>query len=51
VVRWLNREGITSRKGCAFTRNALVKLLNNPMYRGEIAHKNRARCIRASTKP
>ena len=43
VVRWLRREGITSRKGCAFTRNALVKLLNNPMYRGEIAHKNQGK--------
>jgi len=43
VVRWLRREGITSRKGCAFTRNALVKLLNNPMYRGEIAHKNKGK--------
>lgn len=43
VVRWLRREGITSRKGCAFTRNALVKLLNNPMYRGEIAHKSRGK--------
>jgi DNA invertase Pin-like site-specific DNA recombinase len=43
VVRWLRREGITSRKGCAFTRNALVKLLNNPMYRGEIAYKNKGK--------
>jgi len=43
VVRWLRREGITSCKGCAFTRNALVKLLNNPMYRGEIAHKNKGK--------
>jgi hypothetical protein len=43
VVRWLRHEGITSRKGCAFTRNALVKLLNNPMYRGEIAHKNKGK--------
>jgi len=26
VVRWLRREGITCRTGCAFTRNALTRL-------------------------
>ncbi|MDP1904527.1 MAG: recombinase family protein [Pseudomonadota bacterium] len=41
VVRWLAAEGITSRKGTAFTKQALWKQLNNRIYLGEISHKGK----------
>lgn len=43
VVRWMKKEGITSRKGGTIAKNALWKLLNNPTYRGDIAHKNQGK--------
>jgi len=41
VVRWLAAEGITSRKGTPFTKQALWKQLNNRLYLGEISHKGK----------
>jgi site-specific DNA recombinase len=41
VVRWLAAEGITSRRGTPFTKQALWKQLNNRLYLGEISHKGK----------
>lgn len=41
VVHWLATEGITSRRGTPFTKQALWKQLNNRIYLGEISHKGK----------
>jgi DNA invertase Pin-like site-specific DNA recombinase len=41
VVRRLAAEGITSRRGTPFTKQALWKQLNNRLYLGEISHKGK----------
>jgi site-specific DNA recombinase len=41
VVRWLAAEGITSRRGTPFAKQALWKQLNNRIYLGEISHKGK----------
>ena len=42
VVGWLSEQGITSRRGAPFSKQALWKLLNNRIYRGEIVHRGQA---------
>ncbi|MHB1100064.1 MAG: recombinase family protein [Burkholderiales bacterium] len=42
LVRSLQRDGITSRKGTSFSKQMLWKLLNNRIYLGEIVHKGRS---------
>ncbi len=42
VVGWLSDQGITSRRGAPFSKQALWKLLNNRIYRGEIVHRGQA---------
>ena len=42
LVRALQRDGIASRKGTAFSKQMLWKLLNNRIYLGEIMHKGKA---------
>ena len=42
LVRALQRDGVTSRKGTAFSKQMLWKLLNNRIYLGEIMHKGKA---------
>jgi DNA invertase Pin-like site-specific DNA recombinase len=39
LVRWLAAQGIASRRGTPFSKQALWKLLNNRIYLGEIVHK------------
>jgi DNA invertase Pin-like site-specific DNA recombinase len=41
LVRRLAAEGVTSRRGTPFTKQALWKLLNNRIYLGEIVHKGK----------
>lgn len=42
LVRWLSDQGITSRRGTPFSKQALWKLLNNRIYLGEIVHRGQA---------
>ncbi|MFC7543634.1 recombinase family protein [Siccirubricoccus deserti] len=49
VQEWLAREAITGRGGRALGRGALFHLLQNRVYRGEVAHRGRS--IPASTRP
>ncbi len=42
LVRWLTAQGIASRRGTPFSKQALWKLLNNRIYLGEIVHRGQA---------
>jgi DNA invertase Pin-like site-specific DNA recombinase len=42
LVRWLAEQGIGSRRGTPFSKQALWKLLNNRIYLGEIVHRGKA---------
>lgn len=42
LVRWLSDQGIASRRGTPFSKQARWKLLNNRIYLGEIAHRGQA---------
>ncbi len=42
LVRWLAEQGISSRRGTPFSKQALWKLLNNRIYLGEIVHRGQA---------
>lgn len=42
LVRWLTEQGISSRRGTPFSKQALWKLLNNRIYLGEIVHRGQA---------
>ena len=42
VVGWLSDQGITSRRGTPFSKQALWKLLNSRIYLGEIVHRGQA---------
>jgi hypothetical protein len=42
LVQWLAEQGIGSRRGTPFSKQALWKLLNNRIYLGEIVHRGQA---------